>query len=178
MSNDRRPLDQLRVVSPCPKTWHELDGEGQKRFCNDCNKHVHNLSGMTRRQVDDLVEQTGCKICVHYIPDANGNPLTLSDRPVGYRIRYRVAHAFAFAVGLFLLLGGATQARANWTDRVKAYLDSDKFVGSRTGQTQYELGDMAVPIKKPVPTATVGVPECPAPKNRVLGKLVMPTKRK
>ena len=40
----------FRVTAPCPLALSELSGEGPRRYCAQCERHVHDLSALTRRQ--------------------------------------------------------------------------------------------------------------------------------
>jgi hypothetical protein len=73
-------LHQVRVGSPCPKTWDELSGDGGSRFCSHCNRHVHNLSAMPADQAQRLVCESAGRLCIAYVPDERGGVTPLSYR--------------------------------------------------------------------------------------------------
>jgi len=54
-----------RIENPCPKKWDSLEGTGFKRFCGDCQLHVHNLSEMPARERSDFLKAAGHK-CIAY----------------------------------------------------------------------------------------------------------------
>lgn len=61
-----------KIAKPCPKLWSELDGEGRRRFCEQCQHHVHNLSEMTPQEQRKLLASSKKeRICVAY-QDAPG----------------------------------------------------------------------------------------------------------
>jgi len=169
MEPQTRPgLEHLRVVSSCPKQWEEMEGTVEKRFCGDCQKHVHNLSAMTRREVDELQKATACHLCVHYVPDAHGNPLTLSERPATYRIRWGLARALAIAAGVAVVICMPAKAEASgtWAMRFKALTNSSAL--AQKGRTV-----------KAVEKACDKLQQSPEPTLRgepvpLLGKPVMP----
>jgi hypothetical protein len=70
--------DALRfeVAAPCPMKWSAMKGDDRKRFCNACQQHVFNLSGLRRDEVDALVQHTGGQVCVRFFRRADGTVLT------------------------------------------------------------------------------------------------------
>jgi len=122
--NSRPGLEHLRIVSPCPKQWEDMEGNDTKRFCGDCQKHVHNLSAMTRKEIDILEKAASCHMCVHYVPDDQGNPITLSDRPATYRVRWGLARALAIAAGVAVVLCMPATSQASWSSRLKSLTNS------------------------------------------------------
>ena len=40
-------LDRLRIASPCPMRWDDMQGDDRKRFFGECRLHVYNLSAMS-----------------------------------------------------------------------------------------------------------------------------------
>lgn len=71
-------LEQLRVESPCPAAWAEMAGDDRQRFCQHCQKHVHDLSAMTRQEATDLVCNSAGSLCVRYQHDPQtGQVITL-----------------------------------------------------------------------------------------------------
>jgi len=47
--------------------WSELMGDDRTRFCAHCNRHVHKLSSMSRREAEKVLDQAGNDICVALI---------------------------------------------------------------------------------------------------------------
>lgn len=109
-------IDDLRVTSPCPQRWSELEGDGARRYCDQCRLHVHDLSALRRDQAQALLERRreGERLCVTYLPAADGKPLTAErlpaalERPApGTRPLPRWLRACAaFLVGCLPLLAG------------------------------------------------------------------------
>lgn len=51
-----------------------MSGPAQRRFCDKCDKHVHNLSEMTEREARALLERAeGASLCVRYRVRTDGN---------------------------------------------------------------------------------------------------------
>lgn len=91
------------VASPCHISWDSMTGDDRARFCGGCDRHVYNIVGLTRGEIESLVESTEGRLCVRMYQRPDATVLT-EDCPVGLRlIRKRVA-TFAGAA-LSALLG-------------------------------------------------------------------------
>ena len=93
----------LTVSSPCPKTWEELVGNDRVRYCGQCHLNVYNLTIMNPAEIEQLVHQTGGRLCgrLYVRPDRKA---TLRDCPTGRSsiVRRRIRQAAAaFAVVIF-----------------------------------------------------------------------------
>jgi hypothetical protein len=63
----------LHIKEPCAANWNEMAGDGAVRFCGRCEKSVHGLSDMTRRQAEAILDAAqDRKLCVRYFFDAQG----------------------------------------------------------------------------------------------------------
>ncbi|MBC7783864.1 MAG: hypothetical protein H7144_08485 [Burkholderiales bacterium] len=108
----RIPLDQIEVASPCTADWGAMVGDDQKRFCGHCQKHVHNLSAMTRSAAEQVVCQTGTSLCVQYQKDSAGTLITLDYAPVTPRSRWArwgPTAAVMSAISAMLVLAGFSE---------------------------------------------------------------------
>ena len=53
--------------------WQAMRGAGAKRFCSDCQKHVHDLSQLGEPEARVLLaEAASARLCVRYVYDAQG----------------------------------------------------------------------------------------------------------
>jgi hypothetical protein len=77
-------LRDIQVQSPCSENWDAMSGGDQRRFCDLCNKHVHNLSAMTAKKAETLLSDNTGNLCVRYERDADG---TIKTRPRFYRFQ-------------------------------------------------------------------------------------------
>ena len=118
MSKFTNPLDGVRVAAPCPADWERMVGDERMRYCGQCNLHVYNLSGMTRKEAESLIANAEGRLCLRFYRRADGTVLT-RNCPVGLRALKRrvtrVASAMLSAVlgflaGVGLDLGFATRA--------------------------------------------------------------------
>lgn len=163
------PLEQLKIASPCTEDWEGMQGDGQKRFCGKCRKHVHNLREYDRAEAEALIAQSACggHVCVQMQRDAHGVVIT--------RDYWKVAAGVALAAGISMSTG---------CDKVKNGWDE---VGYKLGFKQRPMlkGDVApamgtpvpLPPPPPNPPPTTGSPApvpSPAPPPALLGEAVAP----
>ena len=101
------PLDNIKVASPCSQDWDAMIGSERKRYCGECKLNVYNLSGMTRTEAENLIQNSEGRLCIRFYRRADGTVLT-QDCPVGWRaVKVRATKmATAFASLFFGLLGG------------------------------------------------------------------------
>jgi len=100
-------LDQIKIASPCSADWEQMEGTDRVRFCAECKKNVFNLSAMTRRDAEALLQETNGDICTRLYRRADGKVLT-EDCPVGLRLRIaRVQRRVRWAVAGALSLATA-----------------------------------------------------------------------
>ena len=109
MTKYTNPLESVRVAAPCPADWGKMVGDERVRYCDRCELHVYNLSGMTRREAEALVTNTEGRLCVRFYRRADGTILT-RNCPVGLRaIKRKVSRvagaALSAALGFFAGFG-------------------------------------------------------------------------
>jgi hypothetical protein len=81
-----------------------MAGDGRVRFCSECARSVFNLSGMSRREAEELLRDREGRLCVAYYQRADGTILT-ADCPVGLRaLARRLVTVGALGVALLLAL--------------------------------------------------------------------------
>jgi hypothetical protein len=102
-------LDQIKIASPCTADWDRMEGTDRVRFCSECQKNVFNLSAMTRREAEALLQETNGTLCTQLYRRADGTVLT-TDCQVGLRAKvsrvqrrlsWSVAGALGFAAAAF-----------------------------------------------------------------------------
>ena len=109
----RIALEQIRVASPCPARWDQMDGDDVTRFCHQCRKHVYNLVEMAHDEIEALIVRTEGRFCGRLYQRADGTT-TVGDCPVGLaRIRRSLRRRVGrLAAILLLVIGGYGYARA------------------------------------------------------------------
>jgi hypothetical protein len=104
-------LDRIRIASPCSADWDLMNGDDQVRFCSHCEKHVYNLSAMSRKDAETLLRETGASVCTRFYRRPDGTILT-EDCPVGLRAKAgHVRRRLEFAVSGFFALAGLSNAQ-------------------------------------------------------------------
>ena len=116
MSAREKGLDRLRIASPCASPWEAMRGDGRRRFCAECERHVYDFAQLTAREAAGLVEATGGALCALLTRDGAGRLVTLpppeplaSPPAIPLAIR-RSTPLAAAAVAALLGLAGAASA--------------------------------------------------------------------
>jgi hypothetical protein len=105
-------LDDIHIASPCRASWDRMHGDNRLRFCDQCDRHVYDLTGMSRAEAEALIRRTEGRLCVRFYRRADGTLLT-DDCPVGFAALSQHARpfgrwAFAMVLASFcLVLTGA-----------------------------------------------------------------------
>jgi hypothetical protein len=79
MTKKLNKLDRIQIPKPCSVGWEQMSGDDQIRFCNECNKRVYNLSAMTRRQAEALIEALHGRLCARITRREDGAIVVASD---------------------------------------------------------------------------------------------------
>lgn len=140
---ERSILDRVRVVNPCSEDWHEMRGNDEVRFCSHCQKSVHNLSQMTRRDAERLVAKSKGQLCVRYISRADQRVVTASDFPPLHRIARRASRLAASAFSAALTLTTATAQNSNET-QIDVNPTGIEAVANKTDAPQMPSGDATI----------------------------------
>lgn len=79
----RRSRD-LELRFRCTEDWSSFSGDDHSRHCDRCDKRVHDLTTMTRREAEGLFERRRAQdLCVRYHHDGQGRILFRSERYPG-----------------------------------------------------------------------------------------------
>ena len=107
-------LKRVRIATPCPAAWEQMDGDERVRFCGSCRQNVYNLSEMSRNEALALVRgvEEGERHCFRFFQRKDGTMMT-RDCPVGVRLlRRRLAYTVSCGVILIAhALGGLMGSR-------------------------------------------------------------------
>jgi hypothetical protein len=57
-------LDNISIATPCRADWKNMTGTEQIRFCNQCTKHVYNISAMSEAEVGELILKSESVPCI------------------------------------------------------------------------------------------------------------------
>ena len=69
-------LDMIQIPKPCPADWEDMTGNDRMRYCEECKKHVYNLSKMSRREAEALIATRGSNLCARIVRNPDGTVLT------------------------------------------------------------------------------------------------------
>lgn len=120
-------------------------GDERRRYCGECRLNVYNLSGMTRAEAENLLENAEGRLCVRYYTRPDGSVLT-QDCPVGWaKVKHRAAaFATAFASLIFTFFGALGFVWA-----------------TRTEERRHTVGALVSESPRPTPKATPKAEEPP-----------------
>jgi hypothetical protein len=137
MSRFNNPLDHIGVAAPCSADWDGMVGSERVRYCGQCKLNVYNLSEMSRREAEALIEGTEGRLCVRFYRRADG---TIINRncPVGLSALKRRLSRIGTAVmsaclGFFAALG--FNAALNGQDGPMPYEMSHATTGTMVAPT-------------------------------------------
>jgi hypothetical protein len=100
----------LNVNSPCEADWDSMAGNDEVRFCTHCEKSVHNVSAMTRKDAMRFVRANAGGVCVRFYSDPAGRTLHSNESTL-HRITRRASFAAAGAFGAVVALGSSVLAQ-------------------------------------------------------------------
>lgn len=168
-------LDRVRVGTPCPMKWEELQGDERRRYCDHCSLSVFNLSALPRAEAQALLAEraTEGRLCVTFQRRADGTVVTREPAPPAAVQAGRWARALGAAAsllfGLFPFLAACRPSEG--PARPPANPPANGVEGGSGSCTPTSalggveiLGEVALPA--PAPTG-----EEPAPPDRIVGKV-------
>lgn len=85
MRSQTNPLDQLSVSTSCQADWYTMQGDERVRFCDQCERHVYNLSAMTRGDAEAVIQEHEGRLCTRFYRRADGTIVTQDCNPVWQR---------------------------------------------------------------------------------------------
>jgi hypothetical protein len=160
----RHTLDVIDVRTPCPADWEEMAGDDAKRFCQHCQKHVHNLSAMPADEAERLVCESGGRLCVRFARDGAGKVLTLDYRGTTrrrwtWRVWTLIALVGAVVTASVQAVIFGRRELPRGPTVVVGMIPPQRIVPSGTipgagavpGAEDVWMGDAALPVEKPPP---------------------------
>jgi len=70
--------DPWRISKPCTADWDKMRGDDKRRFCEHCQKFVHNVSAMNRSEREAFASPANVRECVFYCQRTDGKIADLS----------------------------------------------------------------------------------------------------
>ena len=102
-------LDRVYLETPCSSDWVSMEGNERVRYCSECNRQVHNLSAITKREAEELLTNADGKLCGRFDRDDRGNMIT-ADRSGQHSSCVRLPRFARTAIAAFLGVGVIGQA--------------------------------------------------------------------
>jgi hypothetical protein len=136
MSRFNNPLDHISVAAPCPADWDGMVGSDRVRYCGQCKLNVYNLTEMTKKEAEALIEGTEGRLCVRFYRRADG---TIINRncPVGLRaLKRRLSRIGTAVMSTFLgfFAGLGLNAGLNGQDGPTPYGMGNTIMGTMVAQ--------------------------------------------
>lgn len=95
--------DNLRQEEgQCPKQWANMVGDSERRFCEECKIHVHNLSEMSEESRKQLMSSNE-DLCGTYYSKPDGTLLSFKALPIFQRVLARFRIKFSESLLSFLI---------------------------------------------------------------------------
>ncbi|HXC35961.1 MAG TPA: hypothetical protein VNV43_08810 [Candidatus Acidoferrales bacterium] len=66
------------IRQKCTADWEKMHGNDKRRFCERCQRHVYNVSAMSREEREVFESPVGMKECIFYSQRRNGEVADLS----------------------------------------------------------------------------------------------------
>jgi hypothetical protein len=162
MKRDEAPIQQ-----PCSEDWNAMTGDDRKRFCGQCNKHVHDLSAMSESEARSVVARKN--VCVCYSVD----PATRSIRHRPSRRFVLRAATAALTAGLALPAAAAISREPGEVGLIQqAWERLTDWTAGDSGVVMGELPMEPLPAEPPTRVMMGEVEEAAPPP--VMGRMVRP----
>lgn len=170
----RISLEQIKIAEPCHEAWDTMTGNEQKRFCESCGKHVHDLSKMSREDAEMLVS-AGPSVCVrmHVQPDgvvqtADVRPHLLDYQPASRR-GFFASRWFKLAASVAAMLGVGSLFQTGCRAQGKTVLQ-----GTPTPLTPPAVRTMGI-VAMPETIQGEALPATQPMEPMVMGEIAVPT---
>jgi hypothetical protein len=85
------------IPQPCDQDVSKMPGDEKRKFCSVCDKHVYNISALTKPQAEQLMRRPGGPPCVSFLAQPSSGEPTF--RPTRRKL---LATAALGAAGLML----------------------------------------------------------------------------
>lgn len=157
------PLGSITIESPCSESWQEMTGDEQKRFCEKCSLHVHNLREMKQQDVHDLISRSHEGICIRMHQRPDGSIMTKEETlPWNKRIPRLIK---TLAAGILAGMGFLSSCSAESERELQGKPEID--IHNRIGTKDPRIGGERIgQIKgRMVMTGKMVVPPTPPEKN-------------
>lgn len=141
LDHDYPELGLVRIATPCPMRWADMDGDGPARHCGRCAQTVFNFAELDSEEARQLLRKhaAGGRICARIFLRADGTVLT-KDCPKGYPYALRWARRWALPALLVPVVAFAFLV-------VSSVVDSYRQLRAMSGQLQVISPPAHAPVR-------------------------------
>lgn len=97
--------EDLRIRTPCHMKWAELEGDGPRRWCDECALHVVDGTALTRREARRMVEQAEDRVCMRIVRDGSGRAVHRDEAPRSGALGRVLRYGLTAAAGVLVACG-------------------------------------------------------------------------
>lgn len=133
-------LAHVKIASPCPMKWSDMQGDEKQRLCAQCNQHVYKVAELTTSEAVALFKNAGTqRVCAQLFHRIDGTVMT-KDCPSAWSVGvYAAVSRIGLPVGvvaasLFLFTACAVAVIAVFSDNLRA-LFGQSTGGALSGTT-------------------------------------------
>jgi hypothetical protein len=148
MQTRRLSLDQIHIPSPCEADWDAMTGNAARRYCSACEKHVHDLSTMSRAAAEKLV--AGGNVCVRLTLGPDGRPVTHDPVRAWWKPARWAAAASLLISGTLAMASVSRDAHTGRNEKVALPgMVPVVQLGKIGGEAVMVMGDVSAPATQP-----------------------------
>ncbi len=81
------------IAKPCQESWAAMDGGLRERYCELCDKKVHNFAAMTPAEIERLVRTRAGQLCARITTRSDGSLVMLASQVEASSVAKWVASA-------------------------------------------------------------------------------------
>ena len=143
-------LQELRISKPCHESWDAMRGDEARRHCEACGHSVINLSELTERAAQSVLQEaTSKRVCVRYTRNSEGIIQFKPDSSWTARLRKNVALALAFVPFIFGALASAQAENKTATPPLTSDQDSSSAAQNQQSSRDVLIGEVDEVITTP-----------------------------
>ncbi len=168
MRSSDLPYD-IQIPEPCSANWQQMQAiSSVSRRCESCRRQVHDLSGLSAREVRRLVEHTGGSFCGRVTRRADGSLLLRADPP----------RSSAWPGGVFVLAAALATSGMATSAESQGPPAGANAISQTADQADGPQGESAPQKQDPAQTlAGSAVRQNQQPTTPVLGGIIRPPER-
>lgn len=172
------PLDSIKVASPCSADWGSMVGNERQRHCGECKLDVYNLSGMTKKEAENLIMNSEGRLCARFYRRKDGTIIT-QDCPVGWAaVKQRMSKIWTAVASVLITAVGSIGITSFMTQKAEDHRIMGKIQIEKTNSAQNvnepEVGVIAEINEEPeLIMGDIAEPEIDHSKT-IMGKIAIP----